>query len=400
MAKTRVLIVDDELHQLERLRKALTPVSSSWDMAFAKSGFDALSQCESAPFDVIITDLTMPGMDGIRLLTEVARRTPRVIRLLMTHPQERERTFRSICAAHQFLVKPCAAADITTAVTRTSRLYHHLSAETVQSVVSRIGVLPTLPTLYTRLTRLINDAGSSLTDIAALIEQDVGMSAKVLQLVSSAVFGKQQKVSRIAQAVPLLGLDTLKSLVAWFQIGTQFSNITQAGLDMDELQQHSMLTARYAQLLALHLGFDRFDGDDFFTAGLLHDIGMLILANAFPAQYRDILAFPYDAKRGNTGSEQAVFNGTHAEVGAYLLALWGFRDQVTEAVCFHHRPEQQAARTINSVSVVYLAHVLTREQTPKTPLTFNDRFLKEIGLQQNRIEELRAVCRRGSMAER
>ena len=396
MPKTRVLIVDDEMHQLEHLRKALAPVFSSWDMAFAKNGFDALSQFESAPFDVIITDLLMPGMDGIGLLTEVARRSPRTIRLLMTNPPERERTFRSICLAHQFLVKPCDAAEITTAITRTARLHHHLSAETVQNIVSRIGVLPSLPVIYTRLTQLINDERSSLTDVSALIEQDIGMSAKVLQLVNSAVFGVQQKVSRIAQAVPLLGLDTLKSLVTWFQLGTQFSNVTQAGLDMETLQQHSILTARYAQLVAMHLGFDRFDADDFFTAGMLHEIGALILANAFPRQYRDILAFPYDLNRGSTGSEQAVFNTTHAEVGAYLLALWGFRDQVVEAVCFHHRPDLQATRTINSVSVVYLAHVLAREHTPATPLAFADRYLAEIGLKKDRIDELRAICRGGS----
>ena len=398
MPKIRVLIVDDEMHQLERLRTALIPVSSSWEMTFAKNGFEALAQFESAPFDAVITDLAMPGMDGIRLLTEVARRAPGAVRVLMTDPQEREHTFRSVCLAHQFLVKPCTAAVITAAVTRTSRLYHHLGEETVQNIVARIGVLPSLPAISTRLTRLINDDSSSLADVAALIEQDVGMSAKVLQLVNSPVFGRQQQVTRIAQAVPLLGLDILKSLVAWFQLGTQFSNIAAAGLDMDALQAHSLLTARYAQLLARHLGFDRFDADDFFTAGLLHDIGALILANAFPAPYREVIAAPYLRKRGHSDSEQAAFNATHAEVGAYLLALWGFRDQVVEAVCYHHRPELQAARTINSTSVVYLAHVLAREQT-STPLAFNERYLAEIGLQTDRLDALRTVCRRASTTE-
>lgn len=392
MPATHLLIVDDEIHELDRLRKALSPLGSSWEISFAKNAFEALAQFECTPFDVIVTDLSMPGMDGIQLLTEVVRRFPRTIRILMTNPQERERIFHSICLAHQFLIKPCKTAELVNAIQRTFRLHHRLNTPNIQQMVVRIGVLPSIPAVYYRLIKIINDQDSSMSKAAALIEQDTGMSAKVLQLVNSAFFGLRQQVTSIAQAVPLLGLDTMKSLVAWFQLATQFSNVTQAGILQDKMQQHCMLTARYAQVLANHLGFDRYDIDDIFTSGLLHEVGVLILANAFPREYLKISSGPYDQKYSLTRSEINTFGVTHAEVGAYLLALWGFREQAVEAVCFHHQPWETASE-LNSISVLYLAHVLACQQDPATPLQFNEKYLQELHV-LNHLDEFRALCQR------
>ncbi|HEX2949455.1 MAG TPA: response regulator [Armatimonadota bacterium] len=387
----RILIVDDELHLLKKLRSMLAPMQSQWNMTFCKNGHEALEFLAKQPCDIIITDLAMPGMDGIQLLQEIVKRSPQITRLLMVEQKDRERIFRSICLTHQCIAKPCDATSIITAVKRTLSLRNQFSTASLHRIVARVGVLPTMPAMYARLVDLLNRPDASLNQIGKLIEQDPGMSAKVLQLVNSSFFGVRNHVSNTTQAVSMLGLDIIKSLLAWFHLAAKFQHVEEAGVSLLQVQKHSLLTARLAQAIATRIGLDQFDADEAFMAGLLHGVGALIIAQAFPAQYTSILKGRYDRRLSHAGEEQVVFETTHADVGAYLLSLWGFRTPVVEAVLYHHRPRQHSDQTVHIVPVVYLANIFAHYSTGDMRLEIDTEYLTRIGLKLN-FSELHDLC--------
>jgi len=194
---------------------------------------------------------------------------------------------------------------------------------------------------------------------ARVIEMDAAVCAKVLQLVNSAYFGLGQKIVSIRQAVTYLGVEIIKSLVL---SSTSFSDkaISEVkGFSPDRLQQHSMLTAILAKKIVSNPAL----AEAAFTAGLLHDIGALVLLHAAPPDYVRALERKKELNGDSAAAEREIFGVTHAEVGAYLLGLWGIPFPIVEAVAFHHRPNEVAPESRPLVAAVHIASGLVEEMT-------------------------------------
>ena len=273
-------------------------------------------------------------------------------------------------------------------------LRRRLYSDNLQRLVGRIGVLPSMPARYLEVTQAISDANSSLTAIGKKIEQDLGMSAKVLQLANSAFFGLPTKVSSPTQAVCLLGLDIIKSLVTWFHAGAQFQGIETARLSFNALQQHSLRVSGYVREIAAAEGLEKHETDELITAGLFHDIGKLILAANIPDRYNQIIQHESQLKYPLFLVEEQMLGATHADVGAYLMALWGFTDSVVEACCYHHNPQAYTGYSFKSLCVVFAANAIDAElenrHVPSTEKPIIE-YLAQYGLEK-RIEVWRTRC--------
>lgn len=330
----RILFVDDEPRLLEGLRRMFRPQRKHWDMVFANSGEEALAILEAGACDVIVTDMRMPGMDGATLLEKVQERNPGVVRIVLSGHVEMQAALRAAPVAHQFLSKPCDPDKLRETIDRACDYRAKLTDEGIRGVIGAVGKLPSPPATCASLLAALQDPDTVLARIARLIEDDVGISAKVLQLVSSAFFGRRTEVRSIREAVNYLGLETLKHLVLSVEILRTFQPPRLDGFTLTDFQAHSRLAAG----IAAHLPVPKRVAATAVVAALLHDIGKLVLATRLPREFERTLRAARERAVPLYTVEEELLGIGHAEVGAHLLDLWGLPKDIVEAVLKHHRP--------------------------------------------------------------
>ncbi len=336
----KILFVDDEPNVLQGFKRMLSPMRNKWGMEFAISGKEALNLMSKFPFDVVVSDMRMPVMDGIKFLDTVMDRYPETVRIILSGHSDREMILRSVKCAHQFLAKPCDAEAIKYTIERTCKLRDLLRNETLKKIVTGIKDLPSFPSLYDIIVREMQSPEPSIKKIGYIISQDVSMSAKVLQLVNSAFFGLPEKISDPQQATIRLGIDTLRALVLSNHIFSSFPEGSGLyGLSLLDMWKHSLMTSRLARDIARAESGEKEIAEEALIAGMFHDIGKLILLKV-PRQYKKVVEFIEKNGGDQVEAEYAVLKTSHAELGTYLLGLWGIPDNIVEAVAFHHNPSK------------------------------------------------------------
>jgi HD-like signal output (HDOD) protein len=358
----KILFVDDEPNILEGLERMLFPLQREWRMAFAGGGQEALDLMGQQSFDVIVTDMRMPGMDGAALLTEVKERYPDTVRFVLSGQSDTTTTYQSVGLAHQFMAKPCNPKVLKENVDSTFALRELLGNENLKRMISRADMLPVLPKAYSSLIKELQSDDASINTVGEIIESDIGMTAKMLQLVNSAFFGLGQDVASATQAVSLLGLDTVKALVLMVGVFSQADDKeVPEVLSLDALWRHSMAVGEWSQVIAKAEKAEKSLVSDAYTAGVLHDAGLLLLAVNFIDDYRHVADFAFVNDVPLVDAEREVLGCTHAEVGAYLLGIWGLPDSIIQAVAFHHCPEACPSTALTPLTAVHSANALYRE---------------------------------------
>ena len=359
-AKTTLLFVDDEPNILAGLRRMLRSQRGEWDMAFCDSGASALDSLASRPADVVISDMRMPGMDGAELLTHVRDRYPETVRIVLSGHSDQELTLRAVGPAHQYLSKPCDPAQLKAAITSATHLHRRVQSDAVRRLVASIESLPTLPQVYVDLVEEMHRPEACVRTAGEIVARDLGMSAKILQLVNSSFFGLPVRVNDVPHAVALLGLGVIRPLALSTGIFRQYEGRDLGGLSLGKLMAHSMRAATRAREIAQELSLlSAEEQSDVYLAGLLHDLGRLVLAQAAPGDYAEITHEASGDTRRLAALEAQRFDATHAEAGAHLLQLWGLPAALVDAVASHHRPSLSSGEGSPVVSAIHAAEVLT-----------------------------------------
>jgi len=391
----RILFVDDEPNILEGIRRMLYADRSRWDVEFALGGAAALQACERSPFDVVVSDMRMPNMDGAALLTQLRDRYPGIARIVLSGHCESEAATRAVPVAHRFLAKPCSPADLVSAIEGVCALQDILSGPRIREVIGSIGQLPSLSSTYACLTKALMNPETPISKVAKIVEQDMALAAKVLQLVNSAFFGLAQEVTSLSSAVNRLGIDTIKNLVLvteTFEVFLPDKRIPPSAHEF--LQQH----AQHVASIAGKLPVDRSVRDVTILAGLLHDIGRLIFASKLPDQFRAALNLSRERGCEIYEAEEEIMGTSHAEVGAYLLGLWSIPHVAVEAIAHHHRPTRIPHSGFDTSTALYVADVLAGEScvapdSGAPTLRDADRECLEMLGITHRMEEFRDLAR-------
>ncbi|MFC1782994.1 HDOD domain-containing protein [Planctomycetota bacterium] len=385
--KKKILFVDDEAKVLRGIRRMLSFKSEEWDTTFAGNGPEALSALQEKSYDVIVTDIRMPGMDGATLLNNVKRLHPQMARIALSGQTSQETIFKAIGPTHQFLSKPCDAEILETTITRICSLQSLLKNDKILGLISELESLPSLSTLYTELMEQLHSDNASVEAVGEIVSRDVGMTAKILQLVNSAFFGIKQRIANIPRAVTLLGLDTIKALVLSVKIFSQFTPLKLENFSPSSLWDHSSTVGKWSQLIAKMENADQITVDYATLAGTLHDVGKLIFATKIPQQYQESLSLMANENIPMYAAEREVIGTTHAEVGAYLLGLWGFSTSIVEALAFHHKPAEIATKEFTALTAVHAANVLANESciadnNHQTSVPIDMEYLSNLGLSE------------------
>jgi len=395
----RILFVDDECNVLDGIRRMLHADRKRWEMEFSVGGEAALRACAEGRFDVVVSDMRMPGMDGATLLGHIRDLYPDTARIALSGYTEDSLTHRALPVVHRFLAKPCNASDLRSMIERMCAMQEVLTAPEIRKVVGSVGELPSLSSTYMHLTRVIKDPNASITQVAAIIEQDVAMSAKVLHLVNSAFFGLAQSVTNLSSAVSYLGMETTKNLLLAAEAFKVFVPDKRIPMSVYEsLENHAHDTACIANALPV----DAAERETAVVAALLHDIGRLFLASKMPQAFCEIQ--DCFAKGGCKlyQAEEEVLGTSHAEIGAYLMGLWGLPNKIVETIAHHHRPTRVRHVGFDSVVAVYIAELFATEQEASTGSSkqysldeYDRASLETLGVLQ-RFDEFRSLMRQRS----
>lgn len=377
----RLLVSTADVQHREALAAGLPALLPGWTVRLV-SGLDlSVEALDWEQYDVVVADAAMPGFADPVVLRRVREAQPAAARIAVVGNRGDEEGLRLSNIAHQCVALPLTPDQVAHAVNRTRRLVDALQDPAVRSRIGRLSNLASSPRVYAELSLAMTDPDVPVSRIADIVAQDTGVAAKVLQLVNSAFFARSTPTGRIEDAVVYLGLRTLRALVLTAEAFRLFENRDRAELGILEgLQTHGLQVARSAAaILAGHP-----EGEDAFTAGLMHDVGKLILSDQDPHAWADVLDEAGRSNRQVFEVERDRFGTTHAEVGAALLDLWGLPLPVVEAVAYHHHPED-AGHSFGLVGAVHIANGLVHElANPRERVALaqiiNEAYLEGAGL--------------------
>lgn len=398
----RILFVDDDSHVLDGLGRLLRPMRNEWTLVFACGGAKAISTLAAEPFDIIVTDIRMPVIDGKALLAHVHEKYPHMVRLVLSGHTELAGGSAVVPFAHQFLTKPCKSDELKQAIERVFKVRGMLSSERIRGVIGAVDRLPSPPTIYTRLTQLLGRSEASLEDVVEIMESDPGICAKLLHLVNSSFFGSARKTTSIRDAISYLGTNAVRNLVTSVSM-TDVVRSAQlpAGFSVERIGRHAQLVSALARTI---LKGNRARADEAFSAGLMHEVGQLILAAHEPALLESVYKLAKHLSQPLHVVEQQEYGLTHAEVGAYLLALWGLPWSIVEAVAAHHSAPLLSSGKLEVMDAVYLANALVDETeepectVEQTCAALDPTYLQRLGVSQRLPEWQRVATELAGMA--
>ncbi len=394
----RILFVDDDeliLRSIERVLRR-PAAENGWELCFATNGEEALQEMARQPVDVLLVDANMTQMSGATLLRRVQERDPSVVRLLLSGHTGLDVLRSALPFAHQFLPKPCDGTLLRSTLESACNVRSLLSKPEMRHLVGSSNELPSGPRTFIELSNALSNPSSSARAVSEIIERDIAISARVLQLVSSAFYGLPRAVTTIGGAVAYLGVEVIKAIVLSVEVSRMFPT-TQSISDfsVDALQQHGMKVSQFAKRI---LGPEP-GGDVLLVAGLLQDTGQLVLASRSPSRFGIALSTSSNRKHPLYEVELDMFGASHAEIGAYLLGLWGLPQRVVSAVAYHLEPQRSGSRVFDAAAALYVANLLVvdpdvpaLEEVPANTVALDLAFLRMAGV-AHQLDEWRRLAR-------
>jgi len=354
-----VLFVDDNKSILDGYKRLFKNHSEEWRVLFAGDAAVAIELLQHHFIDVIISDLEMPVINGTILLGHVKKISPLTMRIIFTGCIEEKNVMETVKLAHQIYQKPRSLNEIFAILNRAFYLHQIKMNPAVRRILMGVGTIPSIPEVVNEIIVAAEDENYSLKELSHLISQDIGMSMNVLRLINSPYFGLKRQIVSIEQAVSLLGLEVLKTLIITVHLFESFPNLDTTV--MHELMQHSFNCANHSRKIMQYEHRSKEECDEAFIAGFMHDIGRIIVSSSFPEKNKIIIAKHNSRDLSLAEAEIEVIGVTHEDISAFILALWGFEDHIVEAVAFHHSPSKAQCEDPLLLAIVHCADLFDYE---------------------------------------
>jgi HD-like signal output (HDOD) protein/CheY-like chemotaxis protein len=364
-----------------------------WEVAHAENAQEARIIARKQPLDVALLSATMPETDPIEIAEELTQLYPKLTTFILAPDAETGGGLAYASGRFQWLPKPCNPAALVAAVERMANLVSWLTNNTTLEMVSGLHTLPSIPSNYQGVIRTIHSPHSSFQEIGEAVNKDMGMTSRVLQVANSAYYGYSKKITSPTEAALLLGIETLKSLVRYTHVLNNFPQTPATNAIFDKIWRHSNGVAAVARKIALAQTQNETLAEEAFTAGLLHDIGKLVLASMRPDDYKEVMRRAAEEKKAVHLLERVKLGTTHAETGAYLLSLWGIPFSILEAVAWHHFPSESKEKKFSALTAVHVANVAEHRRTDpenvRAAPPLDERYLADLGLAKEAEEWLK-----------
>jgi len=382
--KKSILFVDDDPLLLEVYPFMLDEVADRWEVSSAEGGAKALELLASKKFDVVVSDMRMPKMNGIELMNEVRRLHPETSRIIISGLGDQEEIARSLETTHQFLSKPVRAKELVATICRIGKLDTLLLDEKLKALAGRLSFLPSFPSIYMQISRELSSEDPSIEAIADLTLQDPALTAKMLQVANSAAFGLPDKVSNPFDAVQFLGLNAVRSIALSAHVFREFEGMRLKNFSALQVWTEGMRCARLTRHIMRMKRMDDSPTEDACTAAMLRNVGKLMLAKNLPEEFEQMLHVAQSENLSQSEAAKKVFGASHVGVAAYLFGLWGLSAPMVEAVALHLTPSESETRAFSPLTALHVAHVFAqeiwRDDSPGKPTELELPYLKSVGV--------------------
>jgi HD-like signal output (HDOD) protein len=359
-----IYVVDDQPAVLEAISLLLESIDPTWRVEGFNNAAAALAAVKTQPPDLVLSDHHMPEVQGSKLLEEVRVAAPNAVRIIMSGYVDIH-ALSTVISAHQYISKPFDLLEIKDLIQRTFAARARMAHQGLQELVTALRSLPSLPRIYYALLKELRNEGHSLDAVAQLVAQDAGLSGKLLQLANSPLFGPGSLVNSPFDAVLCLGTEMIKAVVLSQEPFRHYAQIQCPEIDLPRLWNHCWQVAHLVQRICLEQELPQAKADEAFLAGLLHEVGKLILIDNFPQQFQAACQAARQARAPLTPFLVQAFHAAPAQLAAYLLELWGLPSAVILAVSCQEHPENDPSRQFSLATALYIAdQVATRKSPP------------------------------------
>ncbi|MBI5407920.1 MAG: HDOD domain-containing protein [Nitrospirae bacterium] len=361
-----ILFVDDEQNVLNSLKRLL--YDEAWNLLFADGGNKGIDLLKEHKVDLVISDVRMPGMDGIAFLKQVKEFYPHIIRIFLSGYADRTAVVQALSegCAQQLLPKPWKDEELREVIRGALLQADELKKKSkgLQKIINSISSLRAMPQTYLEIKKCFAHIDTvSIESLAEIIEQDTSVSAELLRWANSALFGQMHKVDTVERALMILGIDIVEGLVVSHSIFSSMSSVPQSLTDFDlkGFQTHSLACGITAKLLISKISHEEPKNiDRAFTAGLLHDLGKLVEELCLADAFKRVLDTARQKKLLLVDAEYEVLETTHEEIGRHLAEWWSMPAFLINAIRWHHKPEL-CKTDIDIVKSVHVANVLVQQ---------------------------------------
>jgi len=351
--KRKILFVDDEDQILKSLRRIF--FKSEYNCFFASSGKKALVYLKEYNMDLIISDIRMPVMNGFELLEKVKKHYPNVIRMVLSGYSDHSDVITAIekNLAKVYLYKPWDNKELRYIISSVFELEDTIQDKGLFELFNNLESLPTVPQLYKKINEMLEN-NESIDKIRLEIEKDQSLASMILKVANSAFYAA--KTGSIKQAILYIGLINVKNIVI---SNTIFNNMDIS--DIEKLWKHAALTNKMAGFIYSKVLLKKLP-PEYSAAGLLHDIGRVVIMNYFEEHHKkiDILnnGNIVDVDR-RLNYEKKLLGFNHEMIGGYLLNWWEIPLPIVETALYHHEPLNNRIINKEIVKVIYLANILS-----------------------------------------
>ncbi len=354
----RVLFVDDEPLILRGIENALLFAEYEWDTCFANSGEEAVTCLADSPFDVLVTDMKMPGLSGADVLSHAREHHPAMVRIVLSGECDQELAQRAMPLTHEYVSKPCDPEDLFSIIARVSDASKSLDSPRIAELVGSLDTLPIQPRVFSEIQECINrDEG--LAAIAQVVESDVAIATSVIRMANSAFYGFGNRATTVRDAVSRLGSNTVSGIA----MNAELASGASPSL-LQDLENLNDLSANVARIVRKLIGAEAPNAS---LAGLMRSIGVVVFITCLGEEYLPIQEHFRATGLPDDEAELRLFGATHSEVGAYVLRMWKVDPTVVESVHHHReltRASPEAQRIIHAMAAADAALTPDRPTPP------------------------------------
>jgi HD-like signal output (HDOD) protein len=380
----RILFVDDETQILKSITRLF--MDTEYEVLTVESGAEALTFLEAEQVDVIVSDMKMPKMDGYELLSQVKKRFPKIVRIILSGFSNERVVFDALKKniAKLYILKPWENIVLINTIEKVFQIENVLrNNEKVLKLINNAEELPTIKTSYGRIINVIEN-DQEVYKIVEAIECDNSIAIKILHIVNSSYYSV--KTGSINRAVAYLGLDNIKNIVitSAFIDGLNFSN--KENKRLEQLWRHGFIANRIISIIYNEFLYKKIPETEM-NAGLLSNVGIIFMIHSSHDKYMEM----FEEVEKNNGNliefENKAFGTNHQEIGGYLIQWWDIPLPIVEVALYHHDPFNN--NVINR-QIVFVAHIAEKYAWDiigaKYSFDFDEKVFEELIIDKEKFE--------------